>query len=162
GGKRGSTGPAGFEWKAILSDEPPDGKHTDPNLRVLREIVAAARRTERFLLGVVQGVTMPGSETASFKLPAHPYTLGVIFSSLEQGKEPDPKAVSDYLRDLERWQVAILAGHHESARVWFEKFWKKVAPAAIEGMAAKAGGWKLGSGAAELWNRYKDAVEGLS
>jgi hypothetical protein len=160
-GKRAAAaGP--IDWAAILSEEPPEGKHADAGLRVLRELVAGARRTERFLLGVIQGVTMPGSETASFKLPAHRYTLGAIFSLLEQGKEPDGKGVAEYLRDLERWQVAILAGHHDGARLWFEKFWKKVAPSAIEGSAAKSGGWKLGGGAAELWNRYKDAVEGLS
>src|SRR6266542_5464474 len=161
-GKRASVPGGGIDWRAILAEEPPEGRHADANLQILRELVASARRTERFLLGVIQGVTMPGSETASFKLPAHRYTLGAFLSFLEQGKEPDGKAVADYLRDLERWQVAILAGHHESARLWFEKFWKKVAPSAIEGMAAKAGGWKLGGGAAELWNRYKDAVEGLS
>ena len=153
---------AAFDWRAILAENPPAGRHADANLRVLRELVGSARRTERFLLGVIQGVTMPGSETASFKLPAQRYTLGAIFSLLEQGKEPDGKVVAEYLRDLERWQVAILAGHHESARLWFEKFWKKVAPSAIETAAAKSGGWKLGGGAADLWNRYKDAVEGLS
>jgi hypothetical protein len=161
-GKRAAATAGPIDWGAILAEEPPEGKHADASLRVLREIVGAARRSERFMLGVIQGVTMPGSETASFKLPAHRYTLGTIFSHLEQGKEPDGNAVAEYLRDLERWQVAILAGHHESARLWFEKFWKKVAPSAIEGMAAKSGGWKLGGGAAELWNRYKDAVEGLS
>lgn len=161
-GKRAAAPAGSIDWGAILSEEPPEGKHADTSLRVLRELVLSARRTERFLLGVIQGVTMPGSETASFKLPAHRYTLGAIFSLLEQGKEPDGKGVAEYLRDLERWQVAILAGHHDGARLWFEKFWKKVAPSAIEGTAAKSGGWKLGGGAAELWNRYKDAVEGLS
>ena len=161
-GKRSTAAAGAFEWRVLVAEEPPEGRNVDVRLQVLRELIASARRTERFLLGVIQGVTMPGSETAAFRLPAHRYTLGAIFSLLGQGKEPDGKAVADYLRDLERWQVAILAGHHESSRLWFEKFWKKVAPSAIEGMAAKAGGWKLGGGAAELWNRYKDAVEGLS
>jgi hypothetical protein len=160
--KRAAASADAVDWNAILAQEPPEGRQGDVNLQVLRDVVAYARRTERFLLGVIQGVTMPGSETASFRLRAHRYTLGAVLSLLEQGKEPDGKGVADYLRDLERWQVAILAGHHESARLWFERFWKKVAPSAIEGMAAKAGGWKLGGGAAELWNRYKDAVEGLS
>jgi hypothetical protein len=148
------------DWRALLAEEPPPIR--DPNLAALREILASARRTERFVLGIVQGVTMPGSETLTFKLPGQRYTLASLFSDLEQGKEPDVKALAEYLRDLERWQVAVLAGHHESGRLWFEKFWKKVAPAAIEAAAAKSGGWKLGSGAADLWNRYKDAVEGLS
>ena len=152
---------SGVDWRALLSEEPPGG-HADPGLAVLREVVASVRRTERFVLGIVQGVTMPGSETMTFKLPGQRYTLASIFSNLEQGKEPDIKGLADYLRDMERWQVAILAGHHESGRLWFEKFWKKVAPAAIETAAAKSGGWKLGSGAADLWNRYKDAVEGLT
>ena len=152
---------AGVDWRALLAEEPP-GRHADPTLAALREIVASVRRTERFVLGIVQGVTMPGSETMTFKLPGQRYTLASIFSNLEQGKDPDIKSLAEYLRDLERWQVAVLAGHHESSRLWFEKFWKKVAPAAIEAAAAKSGGWKLGSAAADLWNRYKDAVEGLS
>jgi len=159
--KREAPG-GGVDWRALLAEEPPPGRHADAALAALREIVASVRRTERFVLGIVQGVTMPGSETMTFKLPGQRYTLASIFSQLEQGKEPDVKGLAEYLRDLERWQVAVLAGHHESGRLWFEKFWKKVAPAAIEAAAAKAGGWKLGGGAADLWNRYKDAVEGLS
>jgi hypothetical protein len=159
--ERREASASGVEWRVLLADEAP-GRHADVNLVTLREIVASARRTERFVLGIVQGVTMPGSETMTFKLPGQRYTLASIFSNLEQGKEPDVKGLAEYLRDLERWQVAVLAGHHESGRLWFEKFWKKVAPAAIEAAAAKSGGWKLGSGAADLWNRYKDAVEGLS
>jgi hypothetical protein len=150
------------DWRALLAEEPPPGRRTDANLAALREFVASARRTERFVLGIVQAVTMPGSETVTFKLPGQRYTLASIFKALEQGKEADVHGLSEYLHDLERWQVAVLAGHHESGRLWFEKFWKKVAPTAIEAAAAKAGGWKLGGGGADLWNRYKDAVEGLS
>ena len=76
---------------------------------------------EKFLLGLVQGVTMPGDSTMSFRLPGRRYTLEGLLSALEQGKPVDVKNLSDYLRELERWQVAILAAHHESVRVWFEK-----------------------------------------
>src|SRR5262245_63665569 len=98
----------------------------------------------------------------SFRLPGRRYTLEGLLSALEQGKPVDTKNLSDYLRELERWQVAILAAHHESARVWFEKHWKRVSPAAIENSTEKGGAWKIRGEAAEWWSRYKESVKGLS
>jgi hypothetical protein len=133
-----------------------------PELPVLREVVEFARRMEKFLLGVIQAVTMPGDGTTSFRLNAYRYTLESVLAAMAQGKPVDRERLPEYLRELERWQVAILAAHHEGARIWFEKFWKKVSPAAIEASTAKAGSWKLRGDATEWWTRYRDAVKGLN
>lgn len=127
----------------------------------VRETLDFARNIEKFLLGLIQAVTMPGNSTMSFRLPSQRYTLDAILKAVDEGKELDMKKVSEYLRELERWQVAILAAHHESPKIWFEKLWRRVGPAAIEA-APRSASWKLRGEAAEWWNRYKEAVKGLN
>lgn len=156
--------PAGaVPWSALLSAKAPEPSGGQgPDLPALHALVGFARHMEKFLLGLVQGVTMPGDATISFRLPGHRYTLEGLLSALQQGKPVDPTSLSEYLRELERWQVAILAAHHASARVWFEKLWKRASPAAIEASTAKGGAWKLLGEAAEWWSRYKETVKGLT
>jgi len=150
-------------WKSLLAEpaaETSAGENQD--LASLHALVSFARHMERFLLGLVQGVTMPGDSTMSFRLPGHRYTLEGILSALQQGKPVDPKTLTEYLRELERWQVAILAGHHESVRLWFDKLWKRASPASIEASTAKGGTWKIRGEAAEWWSRYREIVKGLT
>jgi pSer/pThr/pTyr-binding forkhead associated (FHA) protein len=156
--------PAGaLPWKALLSPQPPGETPGEaPDVSALHALVTFARHMEKFLLGLVQGVTMPGDATMSFRLPGHRYTLEGLLSALEQGKPVDAKTLWEYLRELERWQVAILAAHHESARLWFDKLWKRASPAAIESSTAKGGTWKIRGEAAEWWSRYKETVKGLT
>ena len=131
------------------------------NEEVVRETLDFARNIEKFLLGLIQAVTMPGNSTMSFRLPSQRYTLDAILTAAKEGKEIDLKKVSEYLRELERWQVAILAAHHESPKIWFEKLWKRLGPAAIEA-APRSASWKIRGESAEWWNRYKEAVKGLN
>ncbi len=157
--------PAGpVPWKPLLAPQPPaeTAAGESPDLPALQALVAFARHMEKFLLGLVQGVTMPGDATMSFRLPGHRYTLEGLLSALEQGKPMDPKTLREYLRELERWQVSILAAHHESARIWFDKLWRRASPAAIEASTAKGGTWKIRGEAAEWWSRYKETVKGLN
>ncbi len=156
--------PAGaIAWKPLLT-EPSAEAATDEGQDVgaLRALVSFARHMEKFLLGLVQGVTMPGDSTMSFRLPGRRYTLEGLLSALEQGKPVDVKNLTEYLRELERWQVSILAAHHESARLWFERHWKRVSPTAIESSTEKGGAWKIRGEATEWWSRYKESVKGLS
>jgi hypothetical protein len=159
--ERGASGDV--PWKTLLTEpsgDPPPEEGQD--LSSLRALVSFARHMEKFLLGLVQAVTVPGDSTMSFRLPGRRYTLEGLLSALEQGKPVDTKNLSDYLRELERWQVAILAAHHESARLWFEKHWKRVSPGAIENSTEKGGAWKIRGEAAEWWSRYKESVKGLT
>jgi hypothetical protein len=156
-------GAANVSWKTLLTEvsgDPPPAEGQD--LSALRTLVSFARHMEKFLLGLVQAVTVPGDSTMSFRLPGRRYTLEGLLSDLEQGKPVETKNLSDYLRELERWQVAILAAHHESARLWFEKHWKRVSPGAIENSTEKGGAWKIRGEAAEWWSRYKESVKGLT
>lgn len=157
--KKGSTVPDSG-WKAVLAA--PGTGPTAPEVEALRAALAFARNLEKFLLGLVQAVTVPGDATRSFRLSIYRYTLENVLQSIQDGKVVNVEGLQGYLRDLERWQVAILASHHESPRIWFEKLWKKANPATIETGAAKSASWKLGGQAVEWWNRYKEVVRGLN
>jgi hypothetical protein len=157
--KKGSSAPDSA-WKAVLAA--PGTAPAAPEVEALRAALAFARNLEKFLLGLVQAVTVPGDATRSFRLSIYRYTLENVLQSIQDGKVVNVEGLQGYLRDLERWQVAILASHHESPRIWFEKLWKKANPAAIETGAAKSASWKLGGQAVEWWNRYKEVVRGLN
>ena len=157
--KKGSSAPDSA-WKAVLAA--PGTTPAAPEVEALRAALAFARNLEKFLLGLVQAVTVPGDATRSFRLSIYRYTLENVLQSIQDGKVVNVEGLQGYLRDLERWQVAILASHHESPRIWFEKLWKKANPAAIETGAAKSASWKLGGQAVEWWNRYKEVVRGLN
>ena len=154
---RGGTLP----WKEIFS-ESPTPRGAPPEVAAVKELIGFAHRMEKFLLGMIQSVTMPGSTTTSFKLPAYRYTLESVLTAMREGKTFDRERLPEYIRELERWQVAILAGHHAAAGVWFGQFWGKTNPAAIEAAATKPATWKLQGGATDFWNRYREVVKGLS
>jgi hypothetical protein len=158
---KGSFAPGGKGegWRAVL--EPP-GSPGPAELEAVRETIAFARKLEKFVLGMVQTSTTPGDGTMSFRLPGYRYTLDSVFHALGDGKAVGLESLPDYLRDLERWQVAIVAAHHASPRIWFDRLWKKINPSVIETAQAKGGGWKLGGQATDWWNRYKELVRGLT
>lgn len=147
-------------WKALVA--PPGAAPPSPEVEVLRAALSFARNLEKFLLGLIQGSTVPGNITTSFRLSLYRYTLEEVLQSVQEGNVIGVEGLQNYLRELERWQVAILASHHESPRVWFEKLWKKANPSLIEGSAGKSATWKIGGQATEWWNRYKEVVRGLN
>jgi len=158
---KSSPGPSGKGegWRAVLD---PAGSPGPVELDALRATVAFARNLEKFVLGMVQTSMTPGDGTMSFRLPGYRYTLDGVLHALQEGKAVGLESFSDYLRELERWQVAILAAHHASPRIWFDRLWKKINPTVIESAQGKSGTWKLGGQAADWWNRYKELVRGLS
>lgn len=157
-GASATTGDAG--WKSVIS--PAGSEPAFPETEALRATIAFARNLEKFILGLVQSATTPGDATTNFRLPVYRYTLEIVLKSMQEGKAVGLEGLPEYLRELERWQVAILAAHHESPRIWFEKLWKKINPSVVEGGGGKPGGWKLGGQAGDWWNRYKEVVRGLS
>src|SRR5262249_43703379 len=102
--------PADLPWKEIFSEtSAPRGAPAE--VAAVTELIGFAHRMERFLLGMIQSVTMRGSTTTSFKLPAYRYTLESVLTAMREGKTFDRERLPEYIRELERWQVAILAGH---------------------------------------------------
>lgn len=161
GSKKASSAASDSAWKSVLG--PAGSGSVAPEAEALRATVAFARNLEKFVLGLVQVATTPGDATMSFRLSTYRYTLETVLQSIQDGKAVGVVGLSDYLRELERWQVAILAAHHESPRIWFEKLWKKINPTVIESVAGKTGGtWKIGGQAGDWWNRYKEVVRGLN
>ena len=147
-------------WRGILA--PAGTAPSSAELEAMRATVSFARNLEKFLLGMVQTSMTPGDATMSFRLPGYRYTLDTVLQALVEGKAVGLEGLPDYLRELERWQVAILAAHHASPRIWFDRLWKKINPAVIEGSVGKSPGWKIGGQAGDWWNRYKELVRGLN
>ncbi len=164
GGRRTEIAPVGapaVPWRALLSPEDDKGPALEPRLAVLRDVLRFAQDVETFTLGLVEAMTMPGAETANFRLPNFRDRLSGFLAAAAEGKDVSPDDVRDYLAELRRWQVAISAGHHEAPRLWFTRLWKRISPSVIE--AGKPGaGWKLRGETAEWWNQYRDLVKDLN
>jgi hypothetical protein len=156
-----SAAGAPLPWRSLLT--PDDGKASslEPRLAVLRDVLRFAQDVETFTLGLVEAMTMPGAETASFRLPNFRDRLSGFLAAAAEGKDVNPDDVRDYLGELRRWQIAISAGHHEAPKLWFTRLWKRISPTVIE--AGKPGaGWKLRGETAEWWNQYRDLVKDLN
>jgi FHA domain-containing protein len=152
---------AALPWRTLLTREEDKASTLEPRLAVVRDVLHFAQDVETFTLGLVEAMTMPGAETASFRLPNFRDRLSGFLEAAADGKEVNPDDVRDYLAELRRWQIAISAGHHEAPKLWFTKLWKRISPAVIE--AGKAGaGWKLRGETAEWWNQYRDLVKDLN
>ncbi|HMA29947.1 MAG TPA: FHA domain-containing protein [Thermoanaerobaculia bacterium] len=152
---------AALPWRTLLTQDDDKASTLEPRLAVVRDVLRFAQDVETFTLGLVEAMTMPGAETASFRLPNFRDRLSVFLAAAAEGKEVNPDDVRDYLAELRRWQIAISAGHHEAPKLWFTKLWKRISPAVIE--AGKPGaGWKLRGETAEWWNQYRDLVKDLN
>ncbi len=148
-------------WKTLLTPEDGKASTLEPRLAVLREALRFAQDVETFTLGLVEAMTMPGAETASFRLPNFRDRLSGFLAAAADGKSVNPNDVRDYLAELRRWQIAISAGHHEAPKLWFTRLWKRISPAVIEAGKPEAG-WKLRGETAEWWNQYRDLVKDLN
>jgi hypothetical protein len=156
-----SAARADLPWRALLA--PPDDKAPDlePRLALLREALRFAEDVETFTLGLVEAMTMPGAETASFRLPNFRERLSGFLAAAAEGKARNADEVKSYFDELRRWQVAISAGHHAAPKLWFTRLWKRISPAVIESGKPEAG-WKLRGETAEWWNHYRDLVKDLN
>jgi hypothetical protein len=152
---------ASLPWRTLLTPEDGKASTLEPRLAVLRDVLHFAQDVETFTLGLVEAMTMPGAETANFRLPNFRDRLSVFFAAAAEGKDVNPDDVRDYLAELRRWQIAISAGHHEAPKLWFTKLWKRISPAVIEAGKPEAG-WKLRGETAEWWNQYRDLVKDLN
>lgn len=152
---------ASLPWRTLLTPEDGKASTLEPRLAVLRDVLRFAQDVETFTLGLVEAMTMPGAETANFRLPNFRDRLSVFFAAAAEGKDVNPDDVRDYLAELRRWQIAISAGHHEAPKLWFTKLWKRISPAVIEAGKPEAG-WKLRGETAEWWNQYRDLVKDLN
>ncbi len=138
-----------------------DLAQADRNVLVLRKVIEYALAMEGMTLGLIQSLTMPGNETMAFKLPGFKETMRSFLHAVEQGKPVSVQRVEEYLDELKRWQVAILAAYHQAPGEWFERLWKRINPVTIES-APRSAGWKLRGEAAEWWDLYKIATRDLS
>ena len=155
------AGPTALPWRALLAPEDGQAANLEPRLAMLRDVLRFALDVETFTLGLVEAMTMPGAETASFRLPNFRERLSGFLAAAAEGKDVNPDDIRGYLGELRRWQIAISAGHHEAPKLWFTRLWKRISPTVIE--AGKPGaGWKLRGETAEWWNQYRDLVKDLN
>jgi hypothetical protein len=155
----GSVPGTGLPLRQLVLGE--DLAQADRNVLVLRRVIEYAFAMEGMTLGLIQSLTMPGNETMAFKLPGFKETLRSLLHALEQGKPVSVQRVEEYLDELKKWQVAILAAFHQAPGEWFDRLWKRINPVTIES-APRSAGWKLRGEAAEWWDLYKIAVRDLS
>ncbi|MGE5344942.1 MAG: FHA domain-containing protein [Acidithiobacillales bacterium] len=152
---------ASIPWRSLLARGEDEDQSLDPRLGILRESINFAQDVETFTLGLVEAMTMPGAETASFRLPNFRDRLSALLSAAAEGKDVNPEEVRSYFAELRRWQIAISAGHHEAPKLWFAKLWKRIDPAVIE-TGTRDAGWKLRGETVEWWNRYRELVKDLN
>lgn len=138
-----------------------DLAQADRSVVVLRRVIEYAIAMEGMTLGLIQSLTMPGNETMAFKLPGFKETMRTFLHAMEQGKPVSVQRVEEYLDELKKWQVAILAAFHQAPGEWFDRLWRRINPVTIES-APRSAGWKLRGEAAEWWDLYKIAVRELS
>lgn len=156
-----SAASADLPFRILLTQEDDKTSDLEPRLALLRDALRFAHDVETFTLGLVEAMTMPGAETASFRLPNFRERLSGFFAAAAEGKEVNADEVRKYFAELRRWQVAISAGHHAAPKLWFTKLWKRINPAVIETGKPEAG-WKLRGETAEWWNHYRDLVKDLN
>jgi hypothetical protein len=126
--------------RALVHGE--DLGQADRNVVILRRVIEYALAMEGMTLGLIQSLTMPGNETMAFKLPGFKETMRSFLHAIEQGKPVSVQRVEEYLDELKKWQVAILAAFHQAPGEWFDRLWRRINPVTIES-APRSAGWKL-------------------
>jgi len=151
--------PSAIPWEDILEKGSVGGLQA----ATLREIIEFAVTMERFLVGMVESSISPTGGTQMFRLPDYKENVQLFLTLIKEGTDRDLQQVrvKEYLMELQRWQVAMLAAQHEAPKEWFAKLWKRINPTVIEQTTREAG-WKLRSEAADWWNLYKNAVKDLN
>ena len=129
-----------------------------PRAEFLQDILGFGIAVERFVVGMVQGLTVRTTTSTALTLPGHRMSIKAYLDDMEAGRQVRRDALSGYLSDLEVWLVASLTAYHEGPEQWFKKLWKKISPAVIE---ANFSGWaqKLGL---QQWDHYKTAVRRIN
>ncbi|HEX2798222.1 MAG TPA: FHA domain-containing protein, partial [Thermoanaerobaculia bacterium] len=92
-----SAAGAALPWRTLLTREDDKASTLEPRLAVLRDVLRFAQDVETFTLGLVEAMTMPGAETANFRLPNFRDRLSVFFAAAVEGKDVNPDDVRDYL-----------------------------------------------------------------
>ncbi len=156
-----SPGDMAIPWRSLLAQKDDEAGSLEPRLGLLREALRFAQDVETFTLGLVEAMTMPGAETASFRLPNFRDRLSGFLTAAAEGKDVNTDDIRNYFVELRRWQIAISAGHHEAPKLWFTKLWKRINPAVIE-TATREAGWKLRGETVEWWNQYRNLVKDLN
>ncbi|MCM3876429.1 MAG: FHA domain-containing protein, partial [Thermoanaerobaculia bacterium] len=85
--KAAAAATATLPWKALLAAEDGKASTLEPRAAVLRDVLRFAQDVETFTLGLVQAMTMPGAETASFRLPNFRDQLSGFLAAAAEGKD---------------------------------------------------------------------------
>jgi len=118
---------------------------------------------ERFIVGMVNNLTMQGRVTDVFLLPGFRTNILQNSERFAQGKPVKLEELRAYLAAVEAWLVATTAAYHEAPEVWFREFWRKASPTAIETALQEPAKKKVFRiEAVELWEQYKTVARALS
>lgn len=144
---------------ADLSEAPAADRQT---LELLTDVVSFANDLERFILSVVQSLRSPGLGTQSFQLPGYSTSIRRFARDLQAGKNPSRETLQEYLAAIRTWLVVAVGAYNKAPELWFEEFWRKVSPSAIERATDQKAGFPFKIDALTFWNRYKERVRNHS
>lgn len=134
-----------------------------PRVEFLRELLRFGIGVEGVIVGMVQDLTSQAAgNTGTIALPGHRMSLRAFIDDMAAGRPVRLDALHAYLADVESWFMAGLAAYNKAPEAWFEKFWSKASPNAIESRQREGWARKLGLQSAELWKEYKDAVRKIT
>jgi len=132
-------------------------------VHLLREVLEFATAVERFIVGMVNNLTMQGRVTDVFLLPGFRTNILQNSERFAQGKPVRLEELRAYLAAVQAWLVATTAAYHEAPEVWFREFWRKASPTAIETALQEPAKKKVFRiEAVELWEQYKTVARALS
>lgn len=160
-----SAAGSGLPWHLVVEAGTLDGLSPveRPRVEFLRELLRFGIGVEGVIIGMVQDLTsQPAGNTGTLALPGHRLSLRAFIDDMAAGRTVRLDALHAYLADVESWFMAGLAAYNKAPEAWFEKFWSKASPNAIESRQREGWARKLGLQSAELWKEYKDAVRKIT
>lgn len=126
-----------------------------PRVELLREIFQFGIRQERFLIQMVQDLTVKFTNNTTVSLlPGHSTTIQSFIHDLHQGRQVRLEDLRFYLADLERWLIAGIMAFNAGPEEWYKEFWQQNNPRAFE---ARATGGIVGN--LGIWRSYKEEAK---
>jgi hypothetical protein len=152
---------AQIPWSEVLSTE--SELRTDrlrprdaASVELVRYMVEFSTAIERFVIGVVAGLTQRGSMSGLVSIPGFSTTIRRSINLCVSG-QPLTDDFKPYLTAIETWIVATIAAYHSAPEDWFSGYWKKTSPSRIEALVPA----KFLSDA-KCWAHYKNIVRRIS
>ncbi len=127
-------------------------------VRVLARLYQFVLDIEQFIIPLTHSLLTGIDESGVLTLPSHSKRLRQLMTqSLEKNNPEAEKDIERYLKDLNYWLIAVIAGYEKAGAQWFDSLWERISPQAIE----RSLGRKMTSNSPE-WTQYKNTVKDIN